>query len=557
MDSNPLAATDLTELVAEVQDRLSTVVRTQERVEALLDAYLSVHAGLDLDRTLHRVVEVAVDLVGARYGALGVLSPRGGLSRFVHVGIDEAQATLMGALPSGRGVLGQLITDPVPLRTTSLSTHPSSVGFPPHHPPMNSFLGVPVVVRGEVYGNLYLTEKRDGDFTAADEALVGALAGAVGIAVENAHRFAAEQERQRWLTAVADVRESLLGGREPEEVLHLITDQVCELTGSDAVFLLGPLADGRRWLSQAQSGDGVADITGVPLTAETSPAVAALESSRTTAHALDLTMLEWEGPNSDVDWGPVLVAPLSTGPDAETVLVAARHRGAEPFDPALAEHVRAFADQAALALDVAARQQVARQLELYSDRDRIARDLHDVVIQRLFAAGLSLQSLLSKVPDPAERERLAGVVDQLDGTAHDIRTTIFDLHSAGGDDRTSLRRRLLDVLAEGSGTLRATLRTSGPVDTRITGALATDVLAVVREGVSNAARHSAGTAVEVTVDVVDGVVVEIVDDGVGPQLKGAWSGLRNLQDRAAAHGGQLAVTARGRGGTRLRWRIPG
>lgn len=553
---NLLASMDLTELVAEVRDRLGTVARTQQRVQDLLDAYLSVHSGLDLDRTLHRVVAVAADLVGARYGALGVLGSQGGLSRFVHVGIDPEQAARMGALPAGRGVLGELITDPVPLRSTDLSAHPASVGFPPNHPPMRTFLGVPVVVRGEVYGNLYLTEKRGGDFTPADEALVSALAGAAGIAVDNARRFAEEQERQRWAVAVADVRASLLGGAEPQEVLRSITAQVRSLTGSDAAFLLGPLADGVRWASQAQSGD-VDDITGVPLTAETSPVVAALIRSGPHVFTLDLSTVEWEGPVSEVDWGPVLATPLSTGPGAGTVLVAARFRGAGPYDPGQAELVGSFADQTALALDVAARQRVARDLDRYADRDRIARDLHDVVIQRLFAAGLSLQSVLDRVPDPADRARLAAVLDQLDGTVRDIRTTIFDLHTpADAGAGPGLRRQLLEVLAETAGGLRSSLRTAGAVDTRITGALAADVLATVREAVSNAARHSGGSAVEVTVDASDHLVVEVADDGVGPQLDAARSGLRNLQDRAARHGGTMTLQARATGGTRVRWRVP-
>lgn len=553
MANDPSGSMDLTDLVAEVQERLGTVVRTQQRVQDLLDAYLSVHTGLDLDHTLHRVVVAAADLVGARYGALGVLGTDGRLSRFVHVGIAPELAARMGALPSGRGVLGQLITDPVPMRAAELSEHPASVGFPPGHPPMHSFLGVPVVVRGEVYGNLYLTEKRDGAFTADDEALVSALAGAAGIAVDNARRFAEEQERQRWVAAVADVRAALLGGGAPEEVLQLITEQVRVLTGSDAAFLLGPLDDGVRWASQAQSTTGMDDITGVPLTADTSPVVAALTRSGPHVFTLDLSELDWEGPVSEIDWGPVLATPLSTGPGDGTVLVAARYRGAQPYDPGLAGPVSSFADQTALVLDVAARQRVARELAIYADRDRIARDLHDVVIQRLFAAGLTLQSLVSRVPDPGDRDRLARVLDQLDGTVRDIRTTIFDLHTPVD---AGLRRRLLDVLTETAGGMRTSLRTDGPVDTRVTGALAGDVLAVVREAASNAARHSRGTSVEVTVGVDDDVVVEVVDDGVGVPPGVTRSGLRNLAERAAGHGGALEVLCGGAGGTRLRWRVP-
>ncbi|OMQ14194.1 hypothetical protein A7K94_0218315 [Modestobacter sp. VKM Ac-2676] len=193
----------LTELLGEVQERLAAVARSQERVQDLLDAFLSVSSGLDIDATLRQIVEAATGLVDARYGALGVLRPGGGLGAFITVGIDAELAARMGHLPEGKGVLGQLITDPHPLRITDLSTHPASMGMPPHHPPMRSFLGVPVLVRGEVFGNLYMTEKRGGAFTAEDEAVLTALAGAAGIAIDNARLYAEGEVRRRWLTAVA------------------------------------------------------------------------------------------------------------------------------------------------------------------------------------------------------------------------------------------------------------------------------------------------------------------------------------------------------------------
>ncbi|MCW2535128.1 MAG: histidine kinase [Modestobacter sp.] len=170
--SSPLAGMRLTQLLTEMQDRLATVARTQERVQDLLDAFLSVSAGLDLDTTLHQIAEAATGLVDARYGALGVLRPGGGLGAFITAGIDQELADRMGHLPEGKGVLGQLITAPHPLRISDLGAHSSSLGFPEQHPPMRTFLGVPVLVRGEVFGNLYMTEKRDGEFTAEDEAVL-------------------------------------------------------------------------------------------------------------------------------------------------------------------------------------------------------------------------------------------------------------------------------------------------------------------------------------------------------------------------------------------------
>jgi signal transduction histidine kinase len=217
----------------------------------------------------------------------------------------------------------------------------------------------------------------------------------------------------------------------------------------------------------------------------------------------------------------------------------------------------AFADQAAVALDMAARQRTAQRLLVYEDRDRIARDLHDHVIQRVFASGLALQAVLGRVGDADVRRRLQGVIGQLDETVRDIRTTIFDLHTAGSDDGTSTRRRLLDVVVATAGdAVEPTVRMSGAVDALLTGDLAADVEAVVRELVSNAARHSGGRHVTVTLEVTDRVVVEVVDDGRGVDPQRARSGLRNLEDRALRRGGGLTVDRLADGGTRVCWSAP-
>src|SRR4051812_42998143 len=226
-DGSPLSGMRLTELIDEVQDRLGSVARAQARVQNLLDAFLSVSIGLDLPSTLRRIVESACDLVDAQYGALGVLRHGGdGLVAFIHVGVDEELAARMGALPEGKGVLGQLITEPYPLRIPDLGRHPSSVGFPPHHPPMKTFLGVPVLVRGQAFGNLYMTEKRHGEFTAEDEAVLTALAGAAGIAIDNARLYAQSEVRSRWLAAIADVRAVLIEAATADEALALIARRV-------------------------------------------------------------------------------------------------------------------------------------------------------------------------------------------------------------------------------------------------------------------------------------------------------------------------------------------
>ena len=556
--SSPLAGMRLTELLTEVQDRLATVARTQERVQDLLDAFLSVSAGLDLDTTLHQIAEAATGLVDARYGALGVLRPGGGLGAFITVGIDQELADRMGHLPEGKGVLGQLITAPHPLRISDLGAHSSSLGFPEQHPPMRTFLGVPVLVRGEVFGNLYMTEKRDGEFTAEDEAVLTALAGAAGVAIDNARLYAAGEVRQRWLAAVGDVRSTLLGERSPDAALQLVVDRVRGLTAADSAWLLsGPDPDDGSYRVQAQSGDGLTDIAGSRLDPADTPALQAVVAAGGVAR-VDLADLPSTGPDPHIAWGPTIGVPLHSIDAQAAVVIAARRAGDPPFDESLGPLISEFADQVALALDMATRQRVARQLDVYEDRDRIARDLHDHVIQRLFAAGLSLQAAATRVPDGTVQHHLRQVVAQLDETVRDIRTTIFDLHTADGADHDdSLRRRVLDIVtAAAEPDLRSTVRMSGAVDSLVTGALATDVEAVVREGVTNAARHSGGRYVTVTLDVRDEVVVEVVDDGRGIDDTVARSGLGNLEQRARARGGTASVQRVPEGGTRLCWHVP-
>ncbi|GAB3309885.1 GAF domain-containing protein [Geodermatophilus aquaeductus] len=550
-----LAGMRLTELIGEVQERLTAVARSQARVQQLLDAFLAVSSGLDLETTLRRIVESACDLVDARYGALGVLAPQGGLAAFIHVGIGAEQAAAMGHLPEGKGVLGQLITEPYPLRIPDLGRHPASVGFPPGHPEMHSFLGVPVLVRGTVFGNLYMTEKRHGMFTAEDEAVLTALAGAAGVAVDNARLYEEGEERRRWATALSDVRASLLDPDSSERALTLIADRVAARTGAAAAWIMVGPDDSGCFEVRVQVGDGLDDLTGTRLATAQSPVLQAVAAAAGQVVTLDMTGMAYDGPNAHVDWGHCLAVPLHGAQAESAVVVAARRAGSAPFDPSLSPLVASFADQVAVALDLAAQQRLARQLDVYEDRDRIARDLHDHVIQRVFAAGLTLQSVAPRIADPQVRSRIRDVVRHLDDTVRDIRTSIFDLHTSEQSD-DGLRRRVLDTVAGTAGDLQSTVRTSGAVDTLITGELATDVVAVVREAVSNAVRHSGARHVTVTLDAGDELVLEVVDDGCGIDARAARSGLRNLEERATGRGGGIGVEALADGGTRLRWWAP-
>jgi signal transduction histidine kinase len=390
-----------------VPDRAVTIKDLQH----LLDAIVTVGSELSLPAVLSRIVEAATDLVDATYGALGVLDETGtSLAQFLTVGVDDETHAAIGNLPHGHGILGLLIVEPKPLRLDDLSEHPDSYGFPAHHPHMTTFLGVPIRVRGQVFGNLYLTNKRNGEpFDDIDEELAVGLAAAAGVAIENTRLH------------------SRLG---------------------------------------------------------------------------DLMVLE--------------------------------------------------------------------------DRERIARDLHDTVIQRLFATGLALQGIASRDPDPTVAERLQAAVDDLDDTVRHIRTTIFELQRQRLPGR-SLRQEVLDLLTESAELLgfEPLVRFDGAIDLSIDDDLADHVLAVLREAASNVAKHADATALEVRLSIVDDVVcLDIVDDGRGPdgtaddgrdvmEVDGrddsgpsGGHGLRNMRARAERAGGSLAVRPADSGGTWIRWRAP-
>ena len=544
----------LDELLREVQDRLDEIMATRDRMQGLLDAFLAVGTGLELDTTLRRLVEAAVNLVQARYGALGVLGAHGGLSRFLYVGIDEAARAEMGHLPEGKGLLGQLIADPRPLRLADLSTHEASIGFPPHHPPMRSFLGVPVRVRDAVFGNLYLTEKvGGGEFTHADEVVVEALAAAAGIAVQNADLFEQTRLRQRWLEATAEIRTELLAGANEKDALRLIAQRTLELIRADATtIVLGPAADGSFTVAArcGQDEDALDQQIppGHPLLTEVVDGRAPVLTQSVDEMLIDSAAREM--------YGSLLAVPLQTTDSVIGVLTALRFVGREPFHPTEVPLLTSFSEQATLALELGEKSRAQRQLDVLADRDRIARDLHDHVIQRLFATGLLLQSTLRRIPDTAMQERIERAVGDLDTTIREIRTAIFDLHTTEED--TGLRRRLLDTAAEAAAgsAVSPSVRISGPIDTVVPPGVATHAIAVVREAISNAVRHGHAESVTLTVEAGDDLLVDVLDDGIGIPTDVGRSGLRNLEDRARECGGQLSVCRVQPSGTRLTWRAP-
>src|SRR5690348_7200776 len=317
-----LSGLRLDELLREVQERLAEIMATRDRMQGLLDAFLSVGTGLELDVTLRRLVEAAVDLVQARYGALGVLGRHGGLSQFIHVGIDEPTRARMGHLPEGKGLLGQLIADPRPLRLVDLSKHEASVGFPAQHPPMRSFLGVPVRVREAVFGNLYLTEKvGGGEFTHADEVVVEALAAAAGIAVQNADLFEQSRLRHRWLEATAEIRAELLAGASEKDALRLIAQRTLELTRADTtVIVLGPAADGSFTVAARRGQDEDVVDDHVPAG---HPLLADVVDGRAPVLAESADELLGDSA-SQATYGSVVAVPLQTLDSVIGVLIALR-----------------------------------------------------------------------------------------------------------------------------------------------------------------------------------------------------------------------------------------
>ncbi|WP_030748755.1 GAF domain-containing sensor histidine kinase [Streptomyces griseus] len=555
----------LDELLDELQARIDEARGTRDRLDGLLEAVMSVGRELDLPSVLRGIVEAAVSLVDAEYGALGVIGEDRRLSEFLPIGIGDDLRERIGALPSGHGILGELIRNPEPLRLTELSEHPASYGFPAHHPPMHSFLGVPVRVRDEVFGNLYLTEKRGGaDFDAEDESVVTTLAVAAGIAIENARLYEEGRRRQRWLAASSDFTRALLSGTGETEVLDGMLEQAVDIADADmgVFYLVGPGGELRGSLAR---GDGAGTHRGVVLSSsEGTLAAAALAATDGLITLGDVSSdarvtvqpERWRG------FGPAVAVTVGTKERLSGVLILARHSGRTPFTGAETAALPGFAGQAALALELADRRRDAEQVTLLEDRDRIARDLHDLAIQRLFATGITLQSARRFIEHPEAVDRLTRAIDDLDATIKIIRSTIFGLreHDTPGT-APKLRSRVVTAVDAGAAALGFTpaLRMEGLLDTDVPADIADDVVAVIGEALTNVARHARAHRAEVAVLADDGILeVTVGDDGVGLPPDRTDRGLRNLAERAERLGGSLAVHSppEPAGGTRLTWRVP-
>jgi signal transduction histidine kinase len=546
------------ELLAQLVDRAHEVIGAQDRLRRLLDANRVIVGELSLPLVLRRIAEAARDLVRAEYCALGVIGADGLLEQFIHVGMDEATVRSIGELPKGRGVLGALIETPQAIRLRRICDDERSAGFPPAHPEMISFLGVPIRSRDAVYGNLYLTNHLEGAFSADDEALVSALAATAGAAIENARLYGEARHRQQWLLASAEITAALLNPTEEREPLRLIVESVLRLADADVAILVLPV-DSDLLDVVVAAGQSADQLTGMRYPKAKSLVELALQTGRGVrvgqladhqdlgAHLRDVVRVSG-----------VMAVPMLGKDGPHGAIIIGRRPGRHPFGSADLEMAEAFANQAAVAQELAAARVDQQRLALFEDRDRIARDLHDHVIQRLFAAGLIAQSMAAGEKNPGSAQRLNYLVAELDDTIRQIRTSIF--HLRGGTlHGPGLRSALLALIKQIEPALgfSPTVQFRGPVDTLTSTDLVAEAEAVVREALANVAKHAQATAVSLSVLVSENqLAIEVIDNGIGLGESARRSGLDNLKKRAEDLAGGLTVEPASETGTHLRWTVP-
>lgn len=542
------------DLLRDFTARGDELLDTQERINGLLAAVVALAEDLSLEAVLDRLVRSACALVGAKYGALGVIGEDRRLSHFITVGIDEQGIRSIGELPTGHGVLGLLIREPKPLRLHDLGRHPIASGFPPNHPPMRTFLGVPVRVRDEVFGNLYLTEKQGGeDFTVEDEDLAVALAAAAGVAIQNARLFEDSNRRQKWLEAGMELSSRLIMTSHPGDAdnLDIVADTALGVSDSALAVIAVPAGDGAL---RCRACHGVQGLQAGQELMVSSAVSGVIENGGSFVARDPRQVFEDEVAGK---LGSVLVCSLGHSSGDNGVLLLARAHGAPVFNQAEAESSAIFGSRIGLALDLARVNALREQNLLFTDRERIARDLHDQVIQRLFASGLSIQSLRRYTLDPVAHERIAAVTTELDDTIRKLRDTIYSLRTAE-EDHEPLTGRILRVVREGSRSYAVTPKVSldGPVDS-VGEDVAVHLLSVLSEGLSNALRHSGADEIQVAVVVGrDLVQLLISDNGQGFSEPVQVSGLANMRQRAGQLRGSCAIDSVPGGGTCVKWSVP-
>ena len=424
---------------------------------------------------------------------------------------------------------------------------------------MKSFLGAPVRIRDEVFGNLYLTEKRGGgEFDEEDEAVLTALGAAAGVAVGNARLYEEARRQQQWLRASTEVTQRLLSDADPDDVLALVTDRALEMSGADLVVLALPAGNRTGLVIEHAVGEGAADALGLVLPVDGSVSGLVLSSGK------PLSLDDFSGDErvaavarEHMHLGPAVVVPLGAPGNVRGILTAGRRPGSMPLAPPAVEMLFSFAAQAGIGLELAAHRRDLQRFAVFEDRDRIARDLHDLVIQRLYATGMSLESLAVRMGESDNARRVSSAVDALDETIREIRSAIFSLHSRPASEEAGLRTQILEVVDEAADPLgfAPALRMSGRLDT-VPADAGEHLLGALREALSNAARHARASKVEVTVEAGPELVLLVRDNGIGLPENGRRSGLANLTERATLLGGTMRAGPAEGGGTELEWRVP-
>jgi signal transduction histidine kinase len=553
----PLSLVGLDDLLGELMTRTEQIQASRDRIRALLDAVVAVGSGLDLQGTLSRIVVAACELVNARYGALGVLRRDGtALSDFFTHGISDEQRAAIGPIPHGHGILGLLIREPHAVRLRDITNDPRAYGFPEHHPPMHTFLGVPLRIRDEVFGNLYLTEKAGGaEFSDEDEQVVMALASAAGVAIENARLYQRGQQRQQWLEGGAAIVEAILGGTQRDDSLDLVTRRARELAGADLAAIFVVQGDELE-VRVCSPHDALERGARLPIEGTLIGQVARSGKPMAASDADDATSLT-ATERQMLRLGPAVAAPLGSAEGTQGVLIVGVSGDVDVrYLEEDVQLVGTFAAQAALAHERTRAQAVQAQLAVFEDRDRIARDLHDLVIQRLYASGLRLQGTLRLIGDPQATSRVQATIDDLDATIQEIRSTIFELHRRTGDKSLTAELRAVLQEAESSYGLTPQWTVDGLVERAVPESVRPHLVATLREALANAGRHSGASQVNVHLEVGRAVTLEVVDNGRGIPVGVIESGLRNLRERAESLGGELEAVPSLPTGTRLRWWVP-
>ena len=534
------------------------------RLRGLIDAGIALGSEVSLDALLQKLVETAAALTGARYAALGVIDETGTeLERFLTTGIGEELHAAIGELPRGRGILGVLIKDAEPLLLESITDDPRSVGFPPHHPAMRGFLGVPILLRGRAYGNLYLTEKAGGPFTAEDQGLVETLAAQAAVAIENARLL---QDATTWsaqLEALNEVGAALAGEVELPRLLQLICRRLRGLIGARVVTIALPASE-RTLRIEAADGAGADEILGLRLERAGSKSGGVLERRR--AERVDALADDPEvdqHATSLIDARTGLYVPLLVGARPIGVIVAHDKEGEAPRfsddDLRLAE---IFASRAAVAVDLServARDALRRVVEAQElERRRLARELHDQTGQKLTSVLLGLKAVEEAKSDAERAKALAAVREQVVETLHDVRRLAVELRPKALDDfgLAAALERLRDTFSEQTGMrvdLESRIRDRLPPDVE------TALYRTVQEALTNIVKHAQANAVSIVLARKAGAVTALIEDdgrGFSHDGSGEGLGLLGMGERLALLGGRLKVESRPGSGTTIVAKVP-